>query len=50
MIVQVPVGVGPHDVVYPDRPGTPADAPEVSYPVVGVEQSPAAQVDLSAIS
>lgn len=50
MIVQVSVGVEPHDVVHADRPRYPADVSQVRFAVVGVEQPPAPHVHLLAIS
>lgn len=50
MIVQVSVGVEPHDVVHADRSRYPADTRQMRFPVVGVEQPPAPHVHLLAIS
>lgn len=49
VIVQVPVFVGPHDVVHTERPRAPPQRWLVRVAGVGVEQPPTAHVHLVAV-
>ena len=49
VVMQIPVFVGPHDVVHAERPRAPPQRGLVRFAGVGVEQPPAAHVHLGAV-
>lgn len=50
VVLQVPVFIGPHDVVHAERPRAPPQRRFVRLAGVGVEQPPATHVHIGAVS